>query len=61
MNAVVFGITLNGQTVIALVVVIVVTLLLGLEAILRLSERLNLTDASNQNSRVSQTLSDDTT
>lgn len=61
MNANVIGVALSGQTVITLVFAIVATLLVGLEAILRLSERLNLTDASNQNTKTSQTLSDDTT
>ena len=61
MNANVIGIALSSQTVIALVFATVATLLVGLEAILRLSERLNLTDASNQNTKTSQTLSNDTT
>jgi hypothetical protein len=60
-NVVVIGIALSGQTVITLVFAIFATLLVGLEAILRLSERLNLTDASNQNTKTSQTLSNDTT
>lgn len=60
MNAVVFGITLSSQAVIALVFATVATLLVGLEAILRLSERLNLTDASKENTKTYQKVSDNT-
>lgn len=59
MNAVIFVISLSGQKVIALVFAIIAAVLVGLEAILRLSERLNLADASNQNLKTSQTTSND--
>ncbi|MFM8249502.1 MAG: SGNH/GDSL hydrolase family protein [Acidimicrobiaceae bacterium] len=60
MNAVVFGITLSSQAVIALVFATVATLLVGLEAILRLSERLNPTDASKENTKTYQKVFDNT-
>ena len=61
MKVVLVGIALSGQTIITLVIAATATLLVGLEAILRLSERLNLTDASNQNLKSSQTTPDEIT
>lgn len=59
MKVVLVGIALSGQTIITLVIAVTTTLLFGLEAILRLSERLNLTDTSKQNLKNSQTTSDE--
>jgi hypothetical protein len=58
-KVVLVGIALSGQTIITLVIAATATLLVGLEAILRLSEKLNLTDTSNQNLKTSQTISDE--
>lgn len=60
MKSVLVGIALSGQTIFTLVFVAIATLLFALEAILRLSERLNLTDTSNQNLKTSQTTSEET-
>ena len=59
MRVVLVGIVLSGQTFLTLVFAAIATLFVGLEAILRLSERLNLTETSNQKLKNSQTSSDE--
>jgi lysophospholipase L1-like esterase len=57
-NAVAIVIAINGLAVTGLVLAVLATFLVGLEAILRLSEKLNLTDTSNQNAQNSRTTDD---
>jgi lysophospholipase L1-like esterase len=58
-KVVLVGIALGGPTFIALVSAATATLLVGLEAILRFSEKLNLTDTSNQNLKTTRSTSDE--
>jgi lysophospholipase L1-like esterase len=60
MNSVAIGIAINGLTVLGLTLAVLATLVVGLEAILRLSEKLNLTDTPNQNAQPSRTTDEET-